>query len=155
MTTESKNIIMRNILYALIYLIMLMGTVVLFFAGPRLEALLYPPVDLFHIVEIERSEGRVVISGILYKNRGECSPTEIVLTTGGPPGAENTEILNVDFQDHVRTRPRGGQSWGPWVIQDGGIHGPVFTIYAVHRCHFFWNVQTSLHRGPSSDIFGD
>lgn len=156
MTLEQRNSIQRNILYFMIYVIMGLAAIALFFSGPRLEALLYPPVGLFDIQEVTRvDEDHVRVSGVLYKNRGECTVEEVIATTGGPPGDPNTEILNVDFQDNLRNRPGGGQVWGPWIIEEDQFHGPVFTVYASHRCHFFWNVQSILYRSPTSVIFGD
>lgn len=156
MTIEERNQVKRKVLYHLIYAIFLLGTIAAFYAGPRAEALIYPPVDLFEITEVKRlSDDEIEISGIMHKQRGECVVQDVVLTTGGPPGATNTEILEVDFQDKVRTRPQGGQNWGPWIIKDNGVHGAIFTIYAQHRCHLFWNVSTVLFRGTSSAIFGE
>jgi hypothetical protein len=160
-STERKLIILRTLSRVMIWLAAGATGIVMFYAGPRLEVVLYPVVPTFIIEDIDHAEdGDAIITGVMYKayGREHCYPESIAAYT--TDGTEPSRRVDIEFEPtHAdghqwRVRPAGSQVFGPWRLQRPGPPiGPILVVQVTHRCHALWSVTQDLYRGLSEDFF--
>lgn len=162
-----SNQSMRTTLNVSMYIILILAVVATFMVGPRAEVLLNPPIGGFEILKRWQEEGpngkEYFISGALLKNRGECEPIEIVMTSGGGISDENSRTVRLDFSKdpssisapfQYTSRPEGAQHWGPWrVFPPTEPIGPIISLYVRFRCHALWTITQQVYVGPTVSIF--
>lgn len=152
-----------KLLNILQYVIFVMLAVIFFAVGPVVEKMLFPVITKFEIPReaIEHlPDGSARISGVLIKARGTCDPVE------GSLIAFTDEFINSDERPAKAVRlirepntewhslPPGSQYFGPWVlVPPGRPLGPALIIRIRHRCHPFWETETTLYTGLTSDFF--
>lgn len=145
------------------FIILGMLIFVFFLVGPVIERTLLPVITKFEIAAVEqpfRNDGAARISGVLVKARGHCTPVpgslvaytdQYVSTEEYPVKQIRIDLSEADIWD---TRPAGSQYFGPWIlIPPGPPLGPSVIIRIKHRCHPFWETETTLHTGLTSDFF--
>lgn len=169
-----NNHVLRTTLYVFIWLILLMITAIFFIVGPRVEAVLFPPVrtmEFFepYVEEDEQGRRHRMIRGFMEKPRGaSCEPISIQLISYSIDDpdlvAKSIEIdFEPDFYHNQQDRPgpntfvartRGIQDFGPWeIIPREPPVGPVAKIVTVHECHPLWTVETTPWTGMTSELF--
>lgn len=106
-----------------------------------LEHEFLPIVKDFTVLTTEHFNDKVIISGTFNKVR-DCRFIEITAYSGD----RLAMLAYNDTADHVvRSRARGFQEFGPWVIQPD--NKKPLTIEARHKCHILWD--------STSDLIGD
>ncbi len=161
MSMERNNSILSTLLRISIMTILVLATIVLFFAGPRIEVLLYPVVGSFSIedVEVSMDDRTVTLAGVLYKNRGECVPVALSMEVYDAQAAAKVVLIDTSPQSPqtgvtFKQRPTGAQEWGPWIVTPPTPPlGAITRIVVSHRCHFIWTTEQVLYEGPTADIF--
>lgn len=113
---------------------------VLFSLASAIERGLFPVVSRFDVLSIQHGDGTVKVAGTLIKDR-RCEIVELRAMS------EAGSSLQVDYLDRPQgeppyTRPIGASSWGPWRVHHGGAR--YVTLFAEHRCHPLWSIQTTL-----------
>ena len=154
---------MNQVFRAAQYTILFMVAIIIFVVGPRIEPILFPVVTKFEIPAegIHRMpDGSTQISGVLIKARGECEPVKGSLTVFTDEFTNSSDHpakpVLVSFEPKVEwyTRPAGSQYFGPWTLTPPGPPlGPSLIIRIRHRCHPFWETETTLYTGLTSDFF--
>ena len=162
MNIEAYNGVLSTVLRVAVYLILLLGLVTLFFAGPRLEVLLYPVWGKFEITRAWQEDGAYYMEGILLKNRGHCEPLSMNLIAFGDAEDRNSKLVLVEAaleyagDEPLGYRPAGAQHWGPWKLtQPLPPLGPLVRLVVTHRCHFLWTTEQIGYEGPTETIFPD
>lgn len=118
--------------------VLLLGAFYTMFAA--VERAIFPVMDRFDVLSIQRDEGSVKVAGTLIKAR-DCDLVSLRAMSGA--GAS----LTVDYLDRPAgappyARPIGASSWGPWRINHEGAR--YVTLFSEHRCHWFWTITTPL-----------
>jgi len=145
------------------WVILLMMIVIIYAVGPRLKQILFPVITKFEILPegIQMMpDGTTQVSGILIKERGECEPIEGTLTVFTDEFVNDVnhpaKKIAVKFEPNETwsSRPVGSQYFGPWTFTAPGPPlGPSLIIRIRHRCHPFWETETVLFTGLTSDFF--
>lgn len=152
-----------KILHILQYVIFSMIAIVIMMVGPPMERLLFPVITKFEIPKeaiVRLPDGSTQISGVLIKARGECEPVRGSLTvfTDEFVNSEDhpAKPVKIIFEPQTEwyTRPSGSQYFGPWrLIPPEPPLGPSLIMRIRHRCHPFWEIETVLFTGLTSDFF--
>lgn len=145
------------------YTIAIMLMIVIFYVGPVAEKMLFPIITKFEVPHdaIKKfPDGSAQISGVLIKARGECEPVKGSLTVFTDEFVNSEEhpakTVRIIFEPQTEwyTRQEGSQYFGPWtLIPPGPPLGPALIIRIRHRCHPFWETETTLYTGLTSDFF--
>ena len=86
----------------------------LFLIFPRVDAWVRPPVTDFMVEDAFMSDGALILSGWMVKERGIFIGIQV---TGKLDTGEEVHIpltFYDDKGDHTSNRMRGLQTWGPW-----------------------------------------
>lgn len=106
-----------------------------------LEHEFLPVVKDFTVLTTEHFNDKVIISGTFNKVR-DCRFIEITAYSGD----RLATLVYSDTSEHVaKSRAKGPQAFGPWVIQPDNKKQLV--LEARHRCHILWD--------STSDLIGD
>lgn len=105
-----------------------------------IERAIFPVMDRFDVLSIQRDEGSVKVAGTLIKAR-DCELVSLRAMS------EAGVSLTVDYLDRPAgsppyARPVGASSWGPWRVHHNGAR--YVTLFNEHRCHWLWTITTPL-----------
>ena len=127
-----------------------MVAVLLLVAAKGFEFWFMPVVKDFHLTEISRLGGYIIMSGYMRKAR-DCQFVGVSaggVTTDGKVGLP-LKFMDADKEYDNSTRPTGMQDWGPWRIAIPATpHVLAVDLESVHSCHIAWPSTTRLARVP-------
>ena len=116
----------------------------------KLEPLIYPPVTEFRLLDIQKFDDVIVISGTMDKDR-DCE-LKTVTADGLFENSKIAHSLRLDFKetDEINLPGIGDHKhWGPWTItiqREIGLHNVI--LKSIHKCAMPWEVVTHLTTMP-------
>lgn len=142
MTTDQRVNLSLNFLPVLV-------AILLVFAMPRLEHLIFPVVRDFAVVGIQREPGAITIDGYLRKVR-DCKFVGVAAVTVDSTGrGHDAPLIFLDTPNNNITRPTGAQAWGPWrVTIRTDSNDESIRLTATHRCHWVYANDADLINIP-------
>lgn len=116
----------------------------------KIEHLVFPVVEDFHISKMERKGDYVVMSGFMRKTRN-CTFVGVSAELVQEKSTVQIPLTYLDStSDHTATRPTGTQGWGPWQILIPAVQSnAIVSLTATHKCHLWWTTQSRLANIPA------
>lgn len=112
-----------------------------------------PVVKDFHLTQIRRDGGYIIMSGYMRKVR-DCQFVGVSaagVTDGGKVSLP-MKFMNSESANDNDTRPTGMQKWGPWrIVIPTSPNVLSVELDSVHSCHIAWPSTTHLARVPVID----
>ncbi len=127
--------------------------ILLVFAMPRLEDLVFPVVRDFAVVGVHREPSAITINGYLRKVR-DCTFVGVQAITVDSTGhGHDAPLIFLDTPNNNIARPTGTQTWGPWrVTIKTDSDAESVRLTATHRCHWVYANDTDLINIPLKGI---
>jgi hypothetical protein len=106
------------------------------------EPKMFPVVDTFNILTIERAGDSLYIAGEMNKSR-ECRFISLAVYDTAQPKMRLLDVEFLDTPSNVQNRVEGFQAWGLWKITPNTRN---ILLVSTHEC-LTGSVETSLYDG--------